>query len=156
MIEGVKFTDLKIIEDTRGSIRHMLRADDPHFQDFGEIYFSTINKGVVKAWHLHKEMTLNYACVAGEVAVALVDLRFGSPTFKQQELYILQAEGDGYRLLTIPPRVWNGFRIPIGSEFETAIIANCASLPHSPGEIERVHPRNFSAPFDWGLYEEAG
>lgn len=156
MIDGVKLTDLKIIEDTRGGVRHMLRVNDPHFQGFGEIYFSAINKDVVKAWHLHKEMTLNYACVVGEVVVALIDLRPRSPTYEAQELYVLQAESEGYKLLTIPPKVWNGFRIPIGSQFEVAMIANCATLPHSPNEIIRRHPRAFPGDFDWGPYKEAG
>ena len=52
---------------------HMLRADDPHFIQFGEIYFTTVYEGVVKGWHKHREMTLNYACVFGRVK--LVRLR---------------------------------------------------------------------------------
>ena len=45
------------------------------FKSFGEIYFSTIYKDVIKAWHLHKEATLNYACVSGEVKLVLYDDR---------------------------------------------------------------------------------
>ena len=30
---------------------HMLRADEPHFERFGEIYFSLVYPGGVKAWH---------------------------------------------------------------------------------------------------------
>jgi len=40
---------------------HMLRADDPGFTSFGEIYFSRVYPGVVKGWHIHDRMTLNYA-----------------------------------------------------------------------------------------------
>lgn len=156
MIEGVELHDLTIIADDRGSIRHMLRSNDEHFRGFGEIYFSTINAGVVKAWHLHKEMTLNYTCVVGHVVVGLIDLRKDSPTYGQQELYWLGADGDDYKLLTIPPQVWNGFRIPEGSPFESAMLANCATLPHSPDEIMRIHPNNFAVPFDWGEYRVAG
>ena len=156
MIEGVKLTDLRIIADHRGSVRHMLRNDSQDFQGFGEIYFSTVNKGVVKAWHLHKEMTLNYACVVGHIVVAVVDLRKDSPTFGDQDLYWLESEGEGYKLLTIPPQVWNGFRIPVGSPLESAMVANCATLPHSPDEIVRLHPNDFPVPFDWGHFDYAG
>lgn len=156
MIEGVVLTDLKIIADDRGSVRHMLKVSDPHFRGFGEVYFSTLYSGVVKAWHLHKEMTLNYACIVGHVVVALVDLRKESLTYGQQELYWLAAEGEDYKLLTIPPQIWNGFRIPVGSPLESAMIANCATLPHSPDEIERLHPKDFPVPFDWGEYRVAG
>ena len=31
----------------------MLRADDPHFLQFGEIYFTSVYEGVVKGWHKH-------------------------------------------------------------------------------------------------------
>ena len=49
MIEGVKITPLKQIKDERGKIMHMLRSDSKIFKKFGEIYFSTVNKGFVKA-----------------------------------------------------------------------------------------------------------
>ena len=61
MIEGVILTPLKQIFDERGKVMHMLRCDDEAFNQFGEVYFSCTHPGVVKAWHLHKRMTLNYA-----------------------------------------------------------------------------------------------
>ena len=60
-IDGVLVTPLARIADERGTILHMLRADDPHFIGFGEIYFSTVHPGAIKGWHIHREMTLNYA-----------------------------------------------------------------------------------------------
>ena len=53
MIDGVKITPLLQIHDERGSVMHMLKATDPVFQNFGEIYFSGIYPDVVKAWHIH-------------------------------------------------------------------------------------------------------
>ena len=66
-IQDVKITPLKIISDNRGSVMHMLRSDSSIFKSFGEIYFSTIFKDSIKAWHLHKNSTLNYVCVSGKV-----------------------------------------------------------------------------------------
>ena len=75
MIDNVKITPLKQITDKRGKIMHMLRNDSSIFEKFGEIYFSTVNPGFIKAWHLHKEATLNYACVKGKVRLVLFDER---------------------------------------------------------------------------------
>ena len=47
---------------------------------FGEIYFSTVNPGVVKGWHLHHEMTLHYAVPVGMIKLVCYDDRETSPT----------------------------------------------------------------------------
>ena len=70
-IEGVTIVSLRRIPDERGTILHMLRSTDEHFISFGEIYFSTIYRGVVKGWHKHREMTLNYACIFGHPPIRL-------------------------------------------------------------------------------------
>ncbi len=154
MIDGVELTDLQIIADDRGSVRHMLKVTDPNFRVFGEIYFSTINAGVVKAWHLHRKMWLNYAVVSGQIVVGLIDLRYTSPTHEVQNIYLLDSR-DSYKLLTIPPGVHNGFRIPVGSPYQEAIVANCATLPHNPGEMMR-YPADSIESFDWGEFEVGG
>ena len=48
MIHGVEMFPLRRIQDERGMVMHMLKATDPHFQKFGEIYFSVIYPGVIK------------------------------------------------------------------------------------------------------------
>lgn len=146
MIEGVSVKPLRRIPDERGFIMHMLRADDADFDRFGEIYFSTIYPGVIKAWHLHKEMTLNYAVVVGMIKLVLCDQRENSPTRGEiQEFYIGQ---ENYQLVTIPPNVWNGFK---GIGDQMAIVANCATHPHDPAEISRTSPSDPSIEYDWGL-----
>jgi dTDP-4-dehydrorhamnose 3,5-epimerase len=124
MIHGVTVTPLKQIFDERGKVMRMLRADDPHFTQFGEIYFSCIYPNVVKAWHLHNTTTLNYAV---------------------QELFL---GPDNYCLVTVPPLIWNGFK---GYGTEMAFLANCASLPHEPSQISRRQPFDPTIPYDWNL-----
>jgi dTDP-4-dehydrorhamnose 3,5-epimerase len=145
-IKGVKIRQLTKIPDERGCILHMLRCDDKDFERFGEIYFSTVYPGVVKAWHLHKTITLNYAVIKGMIKLVVYDGRKGSPTEGNlQELFI----GDSnYQLVTIPPGVWNGFKC-IGSEY--SIVANCATSPHDPNEITRLDPDADTIPYDWGI-----
>ena len=144
MIDGVRIHLLKQIPDERGMIKHMLRRDDPHFQQFGEIYFSGVYPNIVKGWHLHERMTLNYAVVRGMVKLALYDDRVDSSTRGEvMELFI----GDSnYCLVTIPPGVWNGFR---GIGVEVAIVANCATEPHDPNEIRRLDPFDNPIPYNW-------
>ena len=77
MIHGVEIHPLRQIPDERGKIMHMLRADARHFQKFGEIYFSVVYPGVIKGWHLHKRMTLNYAVIKGMIKLVLHDDRAG-------------------------------------------------------------------------------
>jgi dTDP-4-dehydrorhamnose 3,5-epimerase len=146
MIGGVKITPLKQIPDERGKVMHMLRADAEGFVGFGEIYFSCVYPGAIKGWHIHKKMTLNYAVPHGNIKFVLYDDRENSPTRGQiQEIFM---GPDNYCLVTVPPFVWNGFK-GIGSEM--AIVANCASIPHDPYEIERLAPFDPSIPYDWSI-----
>ncbi len=146
MIDGVVITPLKQILDERGKVMHMLKATDPVFSSFGEIYFSCIYPNVVKAWHIHREMTLNYAVPHGRIKFVLFDDRNNSSTRGEiQEIYL---GPDNYCLVTVPPMIWNGFK-GIGSEM--ALVANCASIPHDPSEIERSDPNDGSIPYHWDL-----
>ncbi|MFZ5447614.1 MAG: dTDP-4-dehydrorhamnose 3,5-epimerase family protein [Thermodesulfobacteriota bacterium] len=146
MIDGVIITPLRQILDERGKVMHMLRRDAPHFQEFGEIYFSGVYPGAIKAWHFHKLMTLNYAVVWGHIKLVLYDDRQGSHTAGEiQEIFL---GPDNYCLVTIPPLIWNGFK---GIGPEMAIVANCATLPHDPREIVRLDPADPSIPYDWGI-----
>ena len=146
MIDGVVVKPLRRIADERGFIMHMLRKDDLDFEEFGEIYFSTIYPGAIKGWHLHKEMTLNYAVIGGMIKLVLYDDRDNSPTKGElQEIYIGQ---ENYQLIKVPPLVWNGFK---GYGDEMAILANCATLAHDPDEIARMSPFDTSIPYNWDL-----
>jgi dTDP-4-dehydrorhamnose 3,5-epimerase len=91
-------------------------------------------------------MTLNYAVPHGHIKFVLYDDREGSPT--RGELQEIFLGPDNYCLVTVPPLVWNGFK-GIGSEM--AIVANCASIPHDPDEIDRLDPFDPSIPYDWEI-----
>lgn len=146
MIDGLKITPLRQILDERGKIMHMLRSSDPHFEKFGEIYFSCVHPNAIKGWHIHKEMVLNYAVPHGNIKFVLYDDRVGSAT--RGELQELFLGPDNYCLVTVPPMVWNGFK-GIGNEM--AIVANCSSISHRPDEIDRLDPFDPSIPYDWSI-----
>jgi len=144
MIEGASFLPLGRIPDERGTIMHMLRRDDPHFAEFGEIYFTTVYEGAVKGWHRHREMTLNYAVPVGAIKLVLYDDREGSPTRSTLVEAFLGA--DNYALAVIPPEVWSGMK---GLTTPPALVANCATHPHDPSRGERLDPHGDAIPYDW-------
>lgn len=146
MIEGVRVIPLRRIPDERGTILHMMRSTDAHFERFGEIYFSTVYRGVVKGWHRHHEMTLNYACIEGRIKLVLFDERDGSPT--RGELMEIFLGPDQYSLVVIPPEVWNGFK---GMSDPHAIVANCCTHPHDPSRSSRLDPFTNHIPYDWAV-----
>lgn len=146
MIDGVLFLPLKQIHDERGKVMHMLRNDQDNFEGFGEIYFSCTYPGVVKGWHRHKLMTLNYAAICGKTKVVLYDDREGSSTKGRLQEFYLSPEN--YGLLKVPPGVWNGFKA-LGTA--DAILANCATIPHAPDEIERLPFDTPEIPYDWDV-----
>lgn len=146
MIDGVVVTPLKQIVDERGKVMHMLRSDSDHFSSFGEIYFSSVHPGAIKGWHIHHKMILNYAVPQGMIKFVLYDDRLGSATKGMiQEIFL---GPDNYCLVTVPPMIWNGFK---GIGTETALVANCASIPHDPGEIDRKDPFDPMIPYDWAI-----
>ena len=146
MIHGVKIIPLRQIVDERGKVMHMLKATDPHFIQFGEIYFSCAWPGTIKAWHIHKTMTINNAVVSGHAKLVLYDGREGSPTKGElDEIYLGE---DNYCLVQVPPGVANGYKA-FGDKL--VILANCATEPHRPEEIIHVDPFKNDIPYDWSL-----
>jgi len=143
-VAGVVVRPLTVLADDRGAVLHMLRADAPHFTRFGEIYFSVINPGVVKAWRRHREMVLNYAVPRGRIRVVVYDSRAASPT-RGAVMEIDTGEAD-YSLITIPAGTWNGFT---GLGDVPSLVANCATLPHDPSEVDRKAADDPSVPYDW-------
>ena len=146
MIDGVVITPLKQFFDERGKVMHMMREDSNIFSSFGEIYFSCTYPGAIKAWHLHKEMTLNYAVIYGSIKCVLFDDRPESKTRGNIDEYFLSPEN--YCLITVPPLIWNGWK-GIGSE--TSIVANCSTIAHDPKEIRRKSFTDSSIPYDWDI-----
>jgi len=149
MIDGVIITELKQIHDERGKVMHMIRNDDEHFIEFGEIYFSCVYPQAIKGWHIHKKMTLNYSVVSGTIKFVLYDNREDSTT--QGEIHEIFMGPDNYCLVTVPPMIWNGFK---GLGNEMSIVANCASITHDAcdsDEVDRLDPMSSIIPYNWSI-----
>lgn len=148
VISGVQVIPQTRIPDERGTVMHILKNTDPHFGAFGEVYASTIYKDVIKGWHKHELMTLNYACVHGRVKLVIHDDRPDSPSYGWfQEIFL---GPDSYSLVVIPPGLWNGFK---GMD-PLSIVINCATHPHDPWKTTRLLPHQAlpnGDTYDWGV-----
>jgi dTDP-4-dehydrorhamnose 3,5-epimerase len=145
-IDGVRVIPLRQIVDERGKVMHMLKATDPHFLGFGEIYFTCAWPGAIKAWHIHQTMTVNNAVLVGHAKLVMYDLREGSSTKGAlQEVFLGE---DNYCLVQIPPGIANGYKA-YGNHM--VVMANCATEPHDPAEMLRRDAFSPEIPYDWGV-----
>ncbi len=144
MIEGLLIKPLKQITDERGKVMHMMRCDSEFFTQFGEIYFSMVNSGYVKAWKRHQRMTQHFAVPMGTIQLVLYDNRPDSLT--HEELQTIELGEKNYSLVKIPPLIWYGFK---GISNNPALIANLASIPHDPAESEAMDSHHPSIPYRW-------
>jgi len=143
--EGVVLQPRREIRDARGSVLHMLRADAPEFSTFGEVYFSEILPGVVKAWKRHRQQTQRLIVPVGRVEFVIADDRPESPTYGLITRLTL-GRPDDYNLLVIPPGLWYGWRA-LGET--PALIANCADRPHDSAESELAAEPGALGPYTW-------
>ncbi len=158
-IKGVEYLPLRMIDTPGGAVLHMLRPgmplvpglcekDGKALLGVGEIYFSEVLPGAVKAWKRHTEQTQFFCVPCGLLGIALYDGRSSSETYGKLVTIRLGRKGL-YALLRIPCGVWYGFTA-LGSE--PAIICNAADIPHDPKEGIKVAPDSPEAqaiPFDW-------
>lgn len=146
LIEGVAVRSAKVLPDERGRLGEIIRADDPWFEKFGQMYFTTTYPGIVKAWHRHNKQTDHFYVIKGTVKIALYDERKDSPTYQAiNELY-LGEHNPG--LVRIPPGVQHGWMCVGQNE---SYIVNMTSEMYDYAEPDefRVHPHDNHIPYDW-------
>ena len=144
-IEGVIIQPLKQIADKCGPVLHMLKNDSRLFKQFGEVYFSEIHSGLVKAWKRHKKQSQNLVVPLGKIWLVIYDDRPNSNTHRKIAQYKLGRPKD-YRLIHIPPMLWYGFQ---GIGDQSSMIANCTDLSHDPEEMESLSADTSQIPYQW-------
>ena len=73
-MDGVIITPLKKVLNKDGDIFHGMKKTDNGFDGFGEAYFSSINKGSIKGWKKHTQMTLNIVVPIGAINFVIYNL----------------------------------------------------------------------------------
>ena len=144
-IEGVIVQPLMQIADNRGSVLHMMTRDSKFLIQFGEVYFSEIHSGKIKAWKRHKKKIQNLTVPINKIRLVIYDNRSSSSTHGKIAEYEL-GRPNHYSLVHIPPMLWYGFQT-YGDE--TALIANCADQPHDPEETESLPADSNEIPYQW-------
>ena len=142
MINGIIKTKLKKYTDKKGSVFRAIRKDDDGYVDFEEVYFSVVNKGVIKGWKMHQKMTLNLVVPIGSVLMCCVDTRKKSSTYNNVNKFFLSQ--DPYFRLTVPPKVWFAFK---GISDEANLICNISDFIHDANEVVLKELREFEV--DW-------
>ncbi len=122
-MDHVVLTPLKQISNIKGDVFHALKKSDIGFDGFGEAYFSTINKGDIKGWKKHLQMTLNLIVPIGAIEFVTYDEHTKS-------FFSVILSQKNYQRLTIKKGVWMAFR-GVG---EYNILLNLASIEHNPNE----------------------
>lgn len=147
-LPGVLLQPLEIIPTPGGDVLHMLKSDyalAPAPGPFGEIYFSEIYPGSVKAWKRHHLQTQRFAVPVGMIKIVLFDDRENSPG-RGNLLELELGRPEHYNLLLIPPMIWYGFMCASAGP---AIICNYADMPHRRDEAGRLPSDSSIIPFSW-------
>ena len=124
-LNKIKIKSLKVVNLPEGNIIKVLKKNDLKNWNFGEAYFSKIKFGKIKAWKYHLKMTLNLVVPHGKV-------KFVFYSEKLQRFKIVEIGEKKYSRLTVPPKVWFGFK---GISKSESTILNLANAQHSPKEV---------------------
>lgn len=126
-MDKVIVTPLKQIHNPKGDILHAMKQSDIGYTTFGEAYFSTVNKNVIKGWKKHTQMTMNLIVSIGEIKFVIYDE-------EAQEFFSISLSPQNYSRLTVPPGLWVGFQ----GISEYNLLLNLASIEHDPSEAVNI------------------
>lgn len=130
-LADILVTPLQRIETVGGDVLHALKQTEASYAGFGEVYFSWIFSGAIKAWKRHTRMTMNIVVPVGQVRFVFSSLNEGGVNeFRSEEI------GEHrYARITVPPGIWFGFQ---GLQDAKSLVFNFANTAHDPNEVERL------------------
>ena len=127
-LTDILVTPLRRIPTIGGDVMHALKNSDNGFNGFGEVYFSWVEQGAIKAWKCHQHMTLNLVVPLGEVSFVF-HIKDQKNSFRTENIGEEQ-----YVRLTVPPGIWFGFQ---GRGSGQSLLMNFADMAHDPDEVLR-------------------
>ncbi len=137
-LDDILVTPLKRIPTVGGDVMHGLKKSDNGFNGFGEVYFSWVEQGAIKAWKCHQHMTLNLVVPVGEV-------NFVFHLTNKKNIFRTEIIGEErYVRLTVPPGIWFGFQ---GLTSGYSLVMNVIDVEHDPDEVLRKETSEFD--YDW-------
>jgi dTDP-4-dehydrorhamnose 3,5-epimerase len=139
-IRDVSFVPLVPHVDDRGYLIEILRAVDPHFTKFGQVYIvGNVARGVIRAFHKHELLWDWFFISHGSAKFVLVDDRRDSPTVGQMNIFVISERNPA--LLAVPPGVFHGW---MSLEDDTQLISIASEVYNRerPDEV-RIPPDTF-------------
>ena len=110
-------------KNLKGDIYKIINKKSKNFSGFGELYLSSLNKGMSKGWNFHKKMTLNLFVVKGKVMFFLK---------RDKKVFRINLNENQNEILTIKPKVWVKM---VNLSLKESKIINFANLVHNKNEI---------------------
>jgi len=136
-LDKIKILDSIKINHNKGDIFKIITKNDHGFDNFEEVYASSVKYNQIKAWKLHKKMTLNLVVLIGSVKFVFYDNN-------QFSSYIIGE--DNYKRIVVPPNIWFGFK---GLSKSLNLVINVANLIHHDQEVVREDINKFQ--YDWSV-----
>lgn len=139
-IEGVALVPLVAHVDDRGYLIEILRAVDPNFSTFGQVYLvGNFGRGVIRAFHKHQEMWDWFFISHGAAKFILVDDRPGAATYRHMNVLIASSRNPS--LIAVPPGVYHGW-MSLEDDTQMISIASEVYRRARPDEV-RIPPDSF-------------
>ena len=135
-MSDIKVRKLTIHSNDKGDLLKGFLKSENQNVDVNEVYISEIKFNHTKAWKKHNSMTSNLIVAYGEIKIVVLkdDGSFFSEVISK----------NNYKMITIPPGFWFGFK---GVSTETSLLLNIANEEHDNEEAEDVDVSNIK--YDW-------
>ena len=140
MIRDVEVVDLIIHMDDRGYLFEIIRATDPCFTQFGQVYIvGDPVRNTVRAFHKHDKLWDLFCIVHGSAKFVLKDDRPDSSTYG--EMMTVVASERRPCLIVVPPGVYHGW---MSLEDDTIMVSTASHVYNreKPDEY-RIPPDSF-------------
>lgn len=146
MIKDVVVKKLLRHPDDRGFFMEILRNDEGLLKRFGQASMSKSYPDVIKAFHYHERQDDIWFFPVGNAQVVLYDLREGSPTKGETNVFYLGE--DNPQIVVIPVGVAHGYRV-LGNVPACIVYFTTESYdPKNPDE-KRIDWDDPQIGFDW-------
>jgi dTDP-4-dehydrorhamnose 3,5-epimerase len=140
MIKGVEVVPLVVRADDRGYLIEIVRATDPYFTKFGQVYIvGDMTRGTIRAFHKHAELWDWFFISHGSAKFVLKDDRPDSPTYGEMMTVVTGERNPS--LIVVPPGVYHGW---MSLEDDTQLISTASEVYNreKPDEV-RIPPDSF-------------
>lgn len=143
-VAGVEELTVHTHVDNRGTLARW--HDQPMM--VAQANATTSPRGVIRGIHyaMHPQAK-RVTCVHGAVLDVAVDLRVGSPTFGEVDVFLLNDQNR--RAVHIPAGVGHGFQVITG----TATVVYLLTEPHTPDLERSVNPLDPALGINWPVDE---